>query len=83
MEKELLELIDKSPTAFHVIENAKGILDKAGYKSLKESEVWNLQAGEKYYVSRNDSSMIEQNPQLKRLIRTLPNRKCLFHFSPQ
>ena len=32
---------------------------------------------------RNDSSMIEQNPQLKRLIRTLPNRKCLFHFSPQ
>ena len=38
--KELLSLIDKSPTAFHVIDNAKGILDAAGFKNLKESEVW-------------------------------------------
>ena len=58
MEKELLELIDKSPTAFHVIENAKEILEQAGFKMLKEQEVWKLQAGEKYYVSRNDSSLI-------------------------
>ena len=56
--KELLSLIDKSPTAFHVIDNAKGILDSAGFKNLKESEVWNLQVGEKYYVTRNDSSLI-------------------------
>ena len=56
--KELLNLIDKSPTAFHVIENAKEILEQAGFKMLKEQEVWNLQAGEKYYVSRNDSSLI-------------------------
>ncbi|MBR6403359.1 MAG: M18 family aminopeptidase [Eubacterium sp.] len=56
--KTLLNLIDKSPTAFHVIENAKEILDLAGYKMLKETEVWNLQVGEKYYVSRNDSSLI-------------------------
>lgn len=27
--KELLSLIYKSPTAFHVIDNAKGILDSA------------------------------------------------------
>ena len=56
--KDLLSLIDKSPTAFHVIDNAKGILDSAGFKNLKESEVWNLQVGEKYYVTRNDSSLI-------------------------
>jgi aspartyl aminopeptidase len=56
--KELLNLIDKSPTAYHVIENAKDILDKAGYKRLKETEVWHLEAGENYYVSRNDSSLI-------------------------
>ena len=56
--KELLNLIDKSPTAYHVIENAKEVLDMAGYKSLKEAEVWNLEAGENYYVTRNDSSLI-------------------------
>ena len=56
--KELLNLIDKSPTAYHVIENAKDILDMAGYKSLKETEVWKLEAGENYYVTRNDSSLI-------------------------
>lgn len=56
--KELLDLIDKSPTAYHVIKNARDILDEAGFKSLKETAVWNLQAGESYYVSRNDSSLI-------------------------
>ena len=56
--KDLLNLIDKSPTAYHVIENAKAILKAAGFKSLKEKTSWNLQAGENYYVSRNDSSLI-------------------------
>ncbi len=56
--KALLNLIDQSPTAYHVIENVKEILDAAGFKSLKETEVWNLKAGESYYVSRNDSSLI-------------------------
>ncbi|MCR5103960.1 MAG: hypothetical protein K6B68_05830 [Eubacterium sp.] len=36
----------------------KGRVHAAGFKSLKETAVWNLQAGENYYVSRNDSSLI-------------------------
>ncbi len=56
--KEILNLIDKSPTAYHVIANAKDILDAAGYTGLKENEVWKLEAGGKYYVTRNDSSLI-------------------------
>ena len=54
----ILKLIDKSPTAFHVVENAKSILDAEGFTGLAESEVWKLKAGGKYYVTRNDSSII-------------------------
>ena len=56
--EKILELIDKSPTAFHVVENAKAILDSQGFTGLKESDVWNLASGGKYYVTRNDSSII-------------------------
>ena len=56
--KEILNLIDKSPTAYHVIANARDILDAAGYTGLKENEGWKLEAGGKYYVTRNDSSLI-------------------------
>ena len=56
--KKVIELIDKSPTAFHVVENAKAILDSQGFTGLKESDVWSLEAGGKYYVTRNDSSII-------------------------
>ena len=55
---DILSLIDKSPTAFHVVENAKSILDSQGFTGLKESEVWKLEEGGKYYVTRNDSSII-------------------------
>lgn len=55
---DILNLIDKSPTAFHVVENAKSILDSQGFTGLKESEVWKLEEGGKYYVTRNDSSII-------------------------
>ena len=56
--EKIIELIDKSPTAFHVVENAKAILDSQGFTGLKESDVWNLAEGGKYYVTRNDSSII-------------------------
>ena len=56
--KKVIELIDKSPTAFHVVENARAILDSQGFTGLKESDVWSLVAGGKYYVTRNDSSII-------------------------
>ena len=56
--KEVLDRIAQSPTAFHVIENAKGVLEQAGFTGLKESEVWNLSEEGKYYVTRNDSALI-------------------------
>ena len=56
--KEVLERIALSPTAYHVIENAKRVLEQDGFTGLKESEVWNLSEEGKYFVTRNDSSLI-------------------------
>ena len=56
--KEVLDRIAHSPTAYHVIENAKEALEQAGFTGLKESEIWNLSEEGKYYVTRNDSSLI-------------------------
>lgn len=54
----LFDFIEKSPSCFHVIHNLKEKLDGEGFEELKEREDWELFAGGKYYVTRNDSSMI-------------------------
>jgi aspartyl aminopeptidase len=56
--KEMLEFIKESPTCFHVIANLKRKMDEAGFVELSEREEWEVSAGGKYYVIRNDSSMI-------------------------
>ena len=56
--EELLEFIEQSPSAFHVIENMKAELREEGYRELKEAVSWSLEPGGKYYVVRNDASLI-------------------------
>ena len=56
--KQLLAFIEKSPSCFHVIHNMKCELQEAGFQELKEKDSWNLKEGGKYYVTRNDSSLI-------------------------
>lgn len=58
MVKDLFDFIKKSPTAFHAVDSAKEILDRAGFKALSEKEKWDIKLGKKYYVTRNDSSII-------------------------
>ncbi len=53
----MLKFIDASPTCFHVIANLKQLLLKEGFSELKETEEWKLKPG-KYFVTRNDSSII-------------------------
>lgn len=55
--KELLQFIEKSPTAFHAVENLKEMAEKAGYEVLPEADEWQLTAGGKYIVTRNGSSI--------------------------
>lgn len=56
--KGMLEFIDQSPTCYHAVKNVAKNLEKAGYKALLEKEDFKLEYGKKYYVVRNDSSLI-------------------------
>ena len=56
--QSLLELIDKSPTPFHAVEEFKHQLKNGGYVELMEQDSWDLSPGGKYFVIRNGSSLI-------------------------
>ena len=54
----LLGFLDASPTPFHATRNMAGMFENAGFEKLDELEKWELKEGAKYYVTRNDSSII-------------------------
>ena len=54
----LIPFVENSPSCFHVISNIRAILSAQDYEELRETEKWNLQAGGKYFVTRNSSSLI-------------------------
>ena len=56
--RELFSFIESSPTAFHVVDTMKRMLEAEGYQQLLESREWELEAGGKYYVTRNGSSLL-------------------------
>ena len=54
----LLAFIAASPTPFHAVANMAATLQQHGFSQLKETERWQLQVGQRYFVTRNDSSII-------------------------
>ncbi|MGN0483962.1 MAG: M18 family aminopeptidase [Lachnospiraceae bacterium] len=56
--KELLSFIQDSPSCYHVIENFRCMLKKAGFQEVYEQEEWKLKPGNGYFVTRGDSSLI-------------------------
>lgn len=54
----LLGFLDASPTPFHATLNMSMMFENAGFVKLDEVEKWELQDGGKYYLTRNDSSII-------------------------
>jgi len=54
----LLGFLDASPTPFHTTLNMSMMLQNAGFIKLIESQKWSLEEGKKYFVTRNDSSII-------------------------
>ena len=59
--QELMSFIKKSPTAFHAVDNIKKILLENGFEELLEGHAWEIEAGKRYFVSRNNSSIIALN----------------------
>ena len=56
--KRLLDFLDASPVNFLATKNIAGELEKAGYKKLDPREpIGNVKAGDKLYVTKNDSSI--------------------------
>ena len=56
--ENLINFIEKSPTAFHAVDEITKILEENGFVKLSEGEKWNLTVGGKYCVTRNLSSII-------------------------
>lgn len=56
--KNLITFIENSPTAFHAVAEIGKMLEGEGFVHLYEHEEWNLTVGGKYYLTRNQSSVI-------------------------
>lgn len=54
----LCAFIQASPTPFHAVAAMVAQLEGAGFTRLDESAVWQLQSQGRYYVTRNQSSLI-------------------------
>ena len=55
---KFVNFLNKSPTAFHVVESAKQLLREAGFFELKLSEPWKTAPLGKYFVTKNESTLI-------------------------
>jgi aspartyl aminopeptidase len=56
--QQLLDFIDASPSPWHVVSNIETQLAAFQFIKLNETEKWTLQAGGRYYLVRDDSSII-------------------------
>ncbi|MFT4519031.1 MAG: aspartyl aminopeptidase [Halioglobus sp.] len=56
--RELCEFLTASTTPFHAVALMVGRLSDAGYQRLVEDEQWQIEAGGKYFVVRNGSSVV-------------------------
>ena len=54
----LIDFLAASPTPFHATQALARRLEEAGYQRLDERDAWRTEAGGRYYVTRNDSSLI-------------------------
>ncbi|RDB43952.1 M18 family aminopeptidase [Halomonas sp. DQ26W] len=56
--ERLLDFLQCSPSPWHAVSVMAERLEAAGFRRLDESHPWQLTAGERIYVTRNDSSII-------------------------
>ena len=56
--KDLLQFIDDSPSPFHAVKSIEQRLAQFNFKLLDEKQKWKLKLAGRYYVVRDDSSII-------------------------
>ena len=55
---KVINLLNKSYSAFHAVDNVVNRLTEDGFTRLYQGERWNIEKGGKYFVTKNDSSVI-------------------------
>jgi aspartyl aminopeptidase len=55
--QELMSFLASASSPFHAVRELSARLQAKGYSRLLESQEWDLKAGGKYYLTRNDSSI--------------------------
>ena len=55
---ELLRFLGASPTPFHAVRALAVMLEEGGFRELREQDAWTCEAGGRYFVRRNGSSLI-------------------------
>lgn len=59
IDKRLMSFINETPNAYYCVDNLRQKLIENGFEELYENELWvNLKEDGKYFVTRNDSSII-------------------------
>lgn len=56
--QHLLSFLDKSPTPFHAVATMSECLERNDFQKLDERDAWGQLSAGKYYISRNESSLI-------------------------
>ena len=56
--QNLVTFLRNSPTPFHAVQTMADALLGAGFERLEEKASWSLQPGQKYFTTRNDSSIV-------------------------
>ncbi|MBK8815079.1 MAG: M18 family aminopeptidase [Methylococcaceae bacterium] len=56
--QNLLNFIDESPSPWHAVKSAQNLLKPFRFKKLDETAKWKLESGGRYFVVRDDSSII-------------------------
>lgn len=56
--QQLFSMIQSSPTSFHAVRSICRRLEQEGFQELLERDAWNLSPGGRYYLTRNQSSVL-------------------------
>ena len=55
---KICSFLNQSVSPYHAVKQVKEALKVAGFQSLEEENLWQLEPGKSYYVTRNESSLL-------------------------